>query len=126
MNIYFFIAGVLTILLGLAHSIIGEILIFHSKRNKGEIVPTKTSVDWKERYLRIVWVTWHLASLLGWCLAGILFCLAFAKEGPVYTIIQCIITSLCLSSLLVLYGTKGRHPAWLVLLIISFILWMGM
>ena len=34
MNTYLFIAGILFFLLGIAHSLIGEYLIFKDKRNK--------------------------------------------------------------------------------------------
>lgn len=49
MNIYFLIAGILCFILGLIHSILGEFLIFNSKRNKGSIVPSKKIPEFERK-----------------------------------------------------------------------------
>ena len=41
MNTYLILAGILCILLGIAHSVIGEYLIFNNTRNKGSLVHQK-------------------------------------------------------------------------------------
>ena len=43
MNIYFLIAGTLCFLLGIAHSTLGEYLIFNNKRKAGNLVSTNES-----------------------------------------------------------------------------------
>lgn len=129
MNIYFLIAGILCFLLGLVHSILGEILIFNSKRNQGEIVPTKSSTELPEKHLRIIWATWHLASIFGWCIGAILVKISLSSNGlnqnVVDLIVQSTVYSMLACFLLVLIGTKGKHPGWVVLLLISILLIMG-
>ncbi|WP_106794959.1 hypothetical protein [Aquimarina sp. Aq78] len=129
MNVYVCIAGILCFLLGIVHSILGEYLIFNSKRNKGSLVPSKKTVELKERHLRILWATWHLASAFGWGIGAILIKISVEQSELDSTsigfIIQSIMYTMFLSSLLVLIGTKGKHPGWVVLLIIGILLVIG-
>ena len=129
MNIYFLIAGILSFLLGIAHSILGEYLIFNSKRNKRQLVPTKVNSSMKERHLRILWATWHLTTVFGWCIGAILikFSLEANEIALIATdfIVQCIMYTMFSTSFLVLIGTKGKHPGWVVLLLIGILLIIG-
>jgi len=129
MNIYFLIAGILSFLLGVIHSILGEYLIFNDKREKGNLVPTKMNEAINVKHLRIIWSTWHLLSFFGWGIAAILVKLSLTTEILNSELIRfmlnsCIITMIA-SSLLVLIGTKGKHPGWIVLLIIGILLLKG-
>lgn len=129
MNTYLFIAGILFFLLGLAHSIIGEYLIFKNKRNKGSLVPSKKSVGLKERHLRIIWATWHLSSILGWCIGAILIKISLEQtelnSNISVFIVQSILYATFISSFLVLIGTKGKHPGWIGFLLIGIIMFIG-
>ncbi len=129
MNVYFLIAGILCFVLGLIHSILGEFLIFKSKRNKGSIVPSKKIPGLKERHLRIIWATWHLASFFGWCIGIILVKISLTQNdlNPkfIQMVVQSMICTMLLGSLLVLIGTKGKHPGWIVLLVIGVLLLIG-
>lgn len=129
MNIYFFIAGLLCILLGLVHSFLGEFLIFKFKRHCGILVPSKGSADLKERHLRIIWATWHLASVFGWGIGLVILKISFDQDvmntDIADFIIQTIVYTMVGSSLLVFVGTKGKHPGWVVLLSISVLLLIG-
>ncbi len=126
---YICIAGVLCFILGIVHSILGEFLIFKNKRNKGSLVPTISSEGLKERHLRILWATWHLASVFGGGIGAILLKISQDKE-ELYTdtthfIIQSILYAMFFSSFLVLIGTKAKHPGWVVLLAIGVLLVIG-
>lgn len=129
MNIYFLISGILCFILGLVHSILGEILIFNSKRNKGQIVPAKKSLELEEKHLRIIWSSWHLASVFGWCIGAILVKISLTQselnQDFVEMIIQSTIYTMLIGSFLVLVGTKGKHPGWIVLLLIATLLIIG-
>lgn len=129
MNNYILIAGVLCFALGIAHSILGEYLIFHSKRKKGKLVPTITGAKLKERHLRILWATWHLASIFGWCISATLIKIATLENQHNIEIINFMLHSITytmlLTSALVLIGTKGKHPGWTVLLIIGILIILG-
>lgn len=126
MNIYYLTAGILCFILGLIHSVLGEYLIFRDKRNKGSLVPSKANMDLKERHLRIIWASWHLVSFFGWCIGAFLVKISL-EQGKVDSefrdfIIQSAIYTMCASSFLVLIGTKGKHPGWIILLIIGMLL----
>ncbi len=129
MNIYFLTAGILCFILGLVHSFLGEYLIFRSKRSKGKLVPTIVDKELKERHLRILWATWHLASFFGWCIGLFLIKLALYQNKLDTEFIDCVILSITCtmfgSSFLVLIGTKAKHPGWIVLLIIAILLIIG-
>ena len=116
------LAVVLTIALGLVHSLLGEWLIFRHLRD-GSLVPTLESPRLQERQLRITWASWHLVTLLGWALAGLLWQLAELGQAALNErLVPLIQLGLGSSALLVLYATRGRHPGWLVLSLITLVL----
>lgn len=115
MNILLVIAGVLLVLVGLAHSLLGEIMIFNKLRN-GTIIPTGKLPPLKEAHLRILWATWHLPSILGFALGLILMHFASMTSQPV-TEIHIIAASLTVAGLLVAYATNAKHPGWIGLLL---------
>jgi len=129
MNIYFLIAGILCFLLGLIHSILGEYLIFKDKRKIGNLVPSKVNTELKERHLRIIWATWHLSSFFGWCIGAFLIKISSDQKKLDAEFIDFMINSTVLtmfaSSLLVLIGTNGKHPGWIVLILIGILLILG-
>lgn len=129
MNTYILIAGILCIVLGLIHSLLGEYLIFKHKRNKSELVPTKGGKDLREKHLRIIWATWHLASIFGLCIGLLLIRLSNDSNQMdallLSSIFQIVTVSMFIASFLVLYSTKAKHPGWIVLLFIGVLLLLG-
>ena len=125
MQTLFIAAGVVALITGIVHSALGEILIFRHLRING-IVPTMAAPPLRERHIRIIWATWHLASVFGWAFAGILLRLAIAPEGsPSAMIVGAIVFANLAGSLLVLIGTKGKHPGWIALLLVAVLTWFG-
>ena len=125
MQSMFLAAGVIALITGVVHSVMGEILIFRQLRKSG-LVPTMAAPPLRERNIRILWATWHLASVFGWAFAGILMRLAFAPhDSPRALIVSAIIFANLAGSLLVLIGTKGRHPGWVALLLVAVLAWFG-
>ncbi len=117
MNNYLLAAGVLTALIGLAHSILGEILIFRALR-QGSWIPTLGGSALREHQVRIIWASWHVVSVLGWALAAVLLRIGGAWDAPLPQFIRfTAISAMLVSAALVLIGTRGRHPAWVGLLI---------
>ena len=129
-NYYFLAAGVLCVLLGLAHSILGEILIFHPKRKKGRMVPTIGEEGLAGRYLGIIWATWHLATIFGWLIGAMLIEMAYWSVNEnatfVFQMINGAALSMFVGALFVLVGTKGQHLGWIVLCGIGVLLLLGM
>ena len=75
MNTLLATASVLLAIIGLVHTMLGEILIFRRLR-KGGVVPTEAGSALRERQVRILWATWHAVSVLGWAMAAALWQLA--------------------------------------------------
>ncbi|GGJ28074.1 hypothetical protein [Deinococcus roseus] len=124
MHTYLLLAGLLLTLIGIVHSVLGEVLIFKRLR-KGTRIPTWGALLLKESHVRILWATWHLASVLGWGLAALLFRLAFSADPANLDFFK---TTLALSTFaggfLVLIGTNGKHPGWVGLWLVALLIWL--
>ncbi len=119
-------AGVLAIVVGLVHSVLGEVLIFRRMRSHG-IVPTVGAPLLRESHVRILWASWHVVTILGWATAAILLRLAFLTDYRVIEafVVNAIITAMLSSALLSLIVTKGRHLGWIGLLGVAVLAWLG-
>ena len=125
MQTLFMAAGVVALITGIVHSALGEILIFRQLRSGG-LVPTLRAPPLRERNIRIIWATWHLASVFGWAFAGILIRLAVApNDSPIALVVSAVVFANLAGSLLVLIGTKGKHPGWIALLLVAALTWFG-
>lgn len=123
MNYLLMSAGFLSIVVGLVHSILGEFLIFKHLRNNS-LVPNVSVAPLQERNIRILWATWHLASIFGFAMGAILIQLATTSETPDF-VIQSIAFSMCTASALVFYATKAKHPGWVGLLGVAALCWLA-
>ena len=112
MNTLLFAAGLVSILVGLIHSALGEFLIFNKLR-AGKLVPVLAKAPLQERHVRILWATWHIASIFGWAVGGILIKLATIDSAVSIVIADYISIAMLASGLLVLIATKGKHPGWI-------------
>ena len=72
MNTSLVLAAVGLALVGAAHSVLGEILVFRSLRLRG-VVPTGGQPVLREQHVRILWGSWHLVTVLGWALSALLW-----------------------------------------------------
>ena len=126
MQLFLFIAGSLAILVGLVHSILGEVLIFRRLRND-KIVPTSPAPPLQERHVRILWASWHMVSIFGWAFGAILLRMAFPATEQLFFLFvkDSIIVSTFVSALIVLVATKGRHPGWVGLLAVAVLALLG-
>ena len=120
MNAWLLCAGILLAIVGVMHSMLGERLVFRRLRSKG-IVPTEGGSHLNERHVRILWATSHLASIWGW---GASFVLLYASRDPVpKVVIDALMAGAAVSAILVLVGTRGRHPGWIALLAVALLVW---
>jgi hypothetical protein len=123
MNTSLIAAGILIALIGLAHSIIGEIKIFNGLRGdrwaaRSAWIPTQGGTALREFQVRIIWASWHVVSVLGWALAALLLQAGGVMLMPLPQLTNLAsIIALTVSAALVLIGTRGKHPAWIALLI---------
>jgi len=125
-NTYLFSAGCLAFLVGIVHSVLGEILIFRHMR-MGTLVPTYGGEILKERRVRILWASWHLVTVFGAGLGVSLIGLSFTSSrfASLDFIELVILFSMLVSSLIVLAATKGKHPGWVGLLGVAVLIWLG-
>lgn len=124
---YILIAAILTIITSLVHSILGELMIFQKKRISGSIVPRNLKSNKVEQW-GIIWATWHIVSFFGLAIAATLFYIsrmAQIESELIHFMINTISIAMFASSLLVLIGTKARHPGWIALLIVGGLLSFG-
>lgn len=117
MNIWFLCAAGLTVLIALAHSVVGEQRIFRHLRRAGELVPTEGDTLLREFQVRILWATWHMLSVMGLGLAAVLFWLAHpaAQAASAGRLEWSVAAAMAVSGALVLVSNRGQHPAWLAL-----------
>jgi len=120
------VAGTIAIVVGLVHSILGEILIFRHLRSGG-LVPANGAPPLKERNIRILWATWHLASVFGWAFAMVLLRLAASDSHASLQalVVNAIVFAYLGGALFVLIGTRGRHPGWIALLGVAALTWLS-
>lgn len=115
MNTSLLAAAILTFVTGLVHSVLGEIAL---RLRELPPVPGLPAILGGDRlHPRILRATWHVATLLAWAIAAILFESARAGSldaGRTFAI-RAIALSMVGCGLVVLTGTKGRHPAWLIM-----------
>ena len=111
-------------LVGVAHSVLGELLVFRALRTEG-IVPTGGRPVLREWQVRILWGTWHLATVLGCALSALMWRLGTAPldadQGAWVADVAGVAT--LASGVLVFYATEGRHPAWFALLVVAALVW---
>lgn len=126
MNSHLAIAAVLAFLVGLAHSVIGEILIFRRLR-QGGLVPTNGGSLLKERHVRILWASWHVLTVFGWCIAATLLWLSLSAPAAFSALFfeRAVVIAMLVGSALVFFGTKARHPGWAGLLAVAVFVWLG-
>lgn len=119
-------AAVLAVVTGIVHSILGERLIFRHLRG-ASFVPSRSAPPLGERHVRILWASWHLVSILGWALASLLWRVAQQDGAAVSAdcLVQLAACSFLAGALLVLVGTRGRHPGWIALAAVALLAWLG-
>ena len=119
-------ASLLAILTGVVHSLLGERLIFRHVRS-GSVVPSLPAPPLQPRHIRILWATWHLASVLAWVFAGLLWQVArHPSVIPGHAVLAAAAGGFAASSLLVLVATRGRHPGWVALGAVGILSWVAL
>ena len=118
-------AAALSVLTGLVHSLLGERLIFRHLR-QGTLVPQLSAPPLSARNIRILWATWHLASIFGFAFAAVLFGLANSPEtAPRELVLWAIVAANAGGAILVLAATRGRHPGWVALGAVAVLTWLA-
>lgn len=117
MEIYLYLAALLVIGIGIAHSYLGERYILVRLFRRKDLPKLFGSDDFTVRTLRLAW---HLTTVAWWGFAAILILLANppVNTGTVGFIIG---TTFLLHFAIAIYGSRGKHLSWLVFLAIGII-----
>lgn len=121
MNLPLFFAGLLAVLLGLGHSIIGERMVF--KGLKERLAQAEGRPVLSEQQVRVLRGSWHLVTLFGFALGALL--IASAIRELVLDPVLVIGVTMVVSGLYWVAATRGRHPAWIVLFAIAGLCFWG-
>jgi hypothetical protein len=123
LNTHLVISGILSILLSIAHTIIGEILILIPMQNAEGIPAVRGSTRTTKRTLRFAW---HVTSVLGIGIGFLLFQYAkFSELTPDHVYVLRILSLTFLASfILSIVGSRARHPSWVIFLIVSILIWL--
>lgn len=122
MNTWLLAAAALAFATGLAHSVMGEVLVFQRLR-RGTVVPAFGGDVLRERHVRILWASWHVLTLLGWCMAAMLVALAVWPDGDMTRALARLISlGMFAGAMTVLIATRGRHPGWLAMSLVALLI----
>ena len=127
MNLWLLSAGLLTFLIGAVHSVLGEVRVFRHLRSRGW-VPTQAAPVLREFQVRILWGSWHLVTIFGWGLSAALIRLA-QPDMPAdlrVGLAGIVAVALAAAALLVAGATRGKHPAWIALLLATALVAAGL
>ena len=123
MNLYFIIAAVLALAIGVAHSWLGERYVLMRLFRRQNIPHLFGSDDFTKRTLRFAW---HITTVAWFGAAAMLFVLAsFPLDASARMLSSVIAATFLTSAALALIGSRGRHLSWVVFLIIAGLIWMG-
>lgn len=119
MSAWLWLAVVAIVMLGVAHSVLGERYILVRLFRRTDL-PHLFGSDWfTKRTLRFAW---HLTSVAWFGMAAMIVLLA--GGDPQWALRALSLTAL-LSAGIAFGATRGRHFAWLVFLVIGVALWTG-
>lgn len=118
------LASVVLLLTALVHSLLGELMIFR-KLSGGRLVPALAAPPLEPRNVRILWATWHLASVFGLVLALIVYRIGVGAPLGTAGLLRATAVACAIGAGLVLVGTRGRHPGWVSLSIAAALVWFA-
>jgi len=123
MNVILLVAGLLSALIGIAHSMLGEKLVLRPLFERGEVPKLLGSTAFAHRTLRF---TWHLTTVLLLGIGTVVMALSLSPlDSRSAWILQVLAATFALCSLLSLIGARAKHFSWWVFLIIAALLWLG-
>ncbi|MBL8256551.1 MAG: hypothetical protein JNJ62_08120 [Pseudoxanthomonas mexicana] len=105
-------AATLMILLGLAHSVLGERYLLIRLFRRPDLPKLFGGTAFTTRTLRFAW---HLTTVIAWGLAAVVLQLEGLPDAGGRRIALILAITLGVSGLLPLVITRGRHLSWLVL-----------
>ena len=121
MNIYYVVAAVLLILLGLLHSGLGERLVIAPLLDHEQLPKLLGSRGFMGRVLRF---TWHITTVLMWGIGGLLIYWGVTVAGTsmdAFIVVAMLLASAVISAVI----ARLKHFSWWVLLLSAALVWWG-
>jgi hypothetical protein len=119
---FIYVAAIATVVIGIAHSFLGERLIFPRLFRAENLPRLRGSVEFTRSILR--WA-WHLTSLAWFGFAYLLFLIAAGKTPGALELSRIIAVVFGLTCIIAIATTRGRHVAWPLLALVALASWFG-
>jgi hypothetical protein len=117
-----YIAAIGAIIIGIAHSYLGETRIFPRLMRCADLPRLRGSVEFTQSILR--WA-WHLTSLAWAGFAYLLLLLAMGRTLGAVELSRTIAVIFGLTGLIAFVTTRGKHVAWPLLALVAIASWFG-
>lgn len=119
-----FIAALLTIFIGVVHSVLGERYILIRLFRRPDL-PRLGGSDWFTK--RTIRFAWHLTTLAWWGSAAQLIFLSLDRSPDrISNVLAVTAVVFFASALVTAIASKGKHLAWIVFLAIAALIWMAL
>jgi hypothetical protein len=124
MNYLFALAGCLALVVGLAHSVLGELLLLR-RLSEDSFPALAGSKAFARRTMRL---TWHLPTVFGWGFAAILLRLSLpSSPGSHLAFVEgAAAFSFVAAALVALFVSRGKHPGWVGLLGVAILIFAAL
>ena len=117
------IGAILAVIIGAAHSYLGERYILVRLFRRSNLPDLFGSDTFTKQTLRFAW---HLTTIAWIGLASVIVIgVVVPSSGQLSVILKSISLTFFVSAVMTLVASRGRHFAWIVFLSISFLVWMG-
>ncbi len=116
------VAAVLLIVLGIAHSCLGERYILIRLFRRTDLPKLFATQEFTKLTLRFAW---HLTTVAWFGLAGLLLFLSLPDGCGVRGQARIVSATFAVSGLVSLVGSRGRHLSWVVFFLIAGLAWFG-
>ncbi len=113
------LAAFLLLMVGIAHSYLGERFILQRLFRRGDL-PKLFGSDWFTR--RTLRFAWHLTTVLWWGIAAVLIPIS---NGSARVALLGLSVTFGVSGLIALVASRARHLSWLLFLTVAAALWLG-
>ena len=128
MNYYIFTAAIITALICLVHSVLGELWLI------GPLLKSPLNIEshfnspkefQKESFIKgTIRLAWHITSILGLCLSLLLWQASVRGYETIH--LYLIASTFFVGTLMSLFWTRGKHLSWLAFLASGILILLGM
>lgn len=119
MNAWLLLAASLALLIGAAHSYLGERYILIRLFRRPDLPRLFGSDVFTKRTLRYAW---HLTTIAWWGAAVLFWALS---RGSAHLGVQVLSATFLVTAFVTAIGSRGRHLAWPVFVVIAVAAWLG-